>query len=170
MIHHFFFIQNQMQEEDWGREDAAEVWAEVLEKSLLGSSGCTEPPPQSTPKCMVVSVGGGHYQPKACDLLRHRDDVLVGHMLANYCFTGKKPEDWQAGVFEAVAASKAAAAGDVPVVLFVDKKSFKSELRNELVAFLDAKGLPYAFKENELIEVAERVAAGSVAAASAASK
>lgn len=167
------FVEIGSKDEDWGREDAAEVWAGVLERSLGlalpgkgsggGSDQATSP---AKPKAMVVGLGGGHYVPKMNDLLRHRDDVLIGHMCAGYCFNGA-PEEWQAGVLEAVAASKAAvpaSAGEVPVVVYVDKKAFKAAHRNDLMAFLEAQGLPYGVKESELVEAAERV--GSSAQAS----
>lgn len=155
------FVEIGSKDEDWGREDAAEVWAGVLERSLgLVPGNDAEPPSQPPkPKAVVVGLGGGHYVPKMNDLLRHRDDVVIGHMCAGYCFTGP-PEAWQRGVLEAVAASKAAVPDDVPVVVYVDKKAFKAAQRNELMAFLDAQGLPYGVKEGELIEAAERVRGG----------
>lgn len=165
------FVEIGSKDEDWGREDAAEVWAGVLERSLglavpaEGSSStssggfCDPAASPAKPKAMVVGLGGGHYVPKMNDLLRHRDDVLIGHMCAGYCFNGAA-EEWQAGVLEAVAASKVAvpaSAGEVPVVVYVDKKAFKAAQRNDLMAFLEAQGLPYGVKESELVEAAERV-------------
>lgn len=150
------FVEIGSKEEDWGREDAADIWAQVLERSLGLVEGSGDDPPK--PKAMVVGLGGGHYVPKYNDLLRHRDDVLIGHMCAGYCFNGPA-EAWQQGVLEAVAASRAAVGGKVglPVVVYVDKKSFKAAQRNELIEFLEGQGLPYGVKENELIEAAERV-------------
>lgn len=178
------FVEIGSKDEDWGREDAAELWAGVLERSLgfaapgegsnsSGSSSSSRSaqaaaPEQTKPKAMVLGLGGGHYVPKMNDLLRHRDDILVGHMCAGYCFEGA-PEAWQQGVLAAVAASKAAvpdsAADGIPVVVYVDKKSFKAARRNELMAFLDAQGLPYVVKESEIIEAAERVGSAQQASA-----
>jgi D-aminoacyl-tRNA deacylase len=159
------FVEIGSKEEDWGREDAARVWAGVLEESLGlsgGGGGAAEPPrPKPKAKAIVVGLGGGHYAPKMNDLLRHTgDEVLIGHMCANYCFNANgPPEVWQQGVLEAVAASKAAVDGDVPVVLYVDKKAFKAAQRNDLIAFLEAQGLAYGVKESEVLKAAERVVA-----------
>ncbi len=164
------FVEIGSKDEDWGREDAAAVWAGVLEESLgLLSSSTAAPQPPPKPKAMVVGVGGGHYVPKMNDLLRHRPDVLLGHMCAGYCFQGP-PEAWQRGVLEAVASSKAALGDDdkdVPVVVYVDKKAFKAAQRNEVLAFLEAQGLAYGVKENELIEKADAAAAALAASGAA---
>lgn len=158
------FVEIGSKDEDWGREDAADLWAEVLERSL----GLVEGGGRASvaPKAIVVGLGGGHYCPKINDLLRHRDDVLVGHVCASYAFKGLA-DAWQQGVLEAVAATKAAL-GDrqVPVLVYVDKKAFPAAQRNELLAFLDAQGLPYIVKENELDRVVAERAVGSSMSAS----
>lgn len=158
------FVEIGSKDEDWGRQDASGVWADVLERNLRLTEGAAAPAPplpQAKAKVAVVSLGGGHYTPKSNDLLRHTDDeVLIGHMLASYCFTGP-PEIWQQGVLEAVAATRAAAGEHVPVVVYVDKKSFKAELRNAVLAFLEARGIPFGVKENELLGAVERAAAAT---------
>ena len=100
-------------------------------------------------------MGGGHYTPKMNDLLRHRDDVLLGHVLASSCFNGPA-EDWQRGVEEAIRASRAAYGeeeerGNVKVCVYIDKKAFKSAPRQALVKYLEAQGISYGFKESELV-------------------
>lgn len=155
------FVEIGSKDEDWGREDAADLWAGVLEQSLglsEGGRGNVNEPPKP-PKAIVVGLGGGHYCPKMNDLVRHRDDVLIGHICASYAFKGPA-KAWQAGVLEAVEASKAAVDDSVPVIMYVDKKALPAALRNELLAFLEAEGLLFAVKEHELIEVAERAAGG----------
>ena len=160
--HPTMFVEIGSKEEDWGREDAAAVWAEVLGKALGldggggggGESGISKQeegekqPPQ---KLVVVGLGGGHYTPKCNDLLRHREDVLLGHVLASYCFTGPT-EQWQRGVEEAIAATRKAydKEDNVRIVAYLDKKSFKSAPRQELIDFLESKGVSYALKESEI--------------------
>ena len=157
------FVEIGSKDEDWGREDAAELWADVLERNLILQSEPPEAPAAAGPAVVVCSLGGGHYTPKSNDLLRHRADVRMGHILANYCFGGP-PEDWQRGVEEAVRSTQAAYGGgeegDVSVVVYVDKKAFKSAQRAELVAFLESKGWSYGFKEAELVAAATTATGG----------
>ncbi len=152
--HPSMFVEIGSKEEDWGREDAAAVWVEVLEKNLGlcggGSSGKEEEPASAAPPLVAVAFGGGHYTAKTNDLVRHRPDVFLGHILATYCFNGA-PEDWQHGVDEAIKATKAAYEHEeARVIVYIDKKSFKSAPRQALVEYLEAQGIPYAMKESEI--------------------
>jgi len=162
LAHPSMFVEIGSKEEDWGREDGACVWAEVLDQNL-GLSAAEESNSSSTntstsgtsSKLVVVGVGGGHYTPKMNDLLRHRPDVLLGHVLASYCFNGPA-EDWQRGMDEAIRATHAAyeegeKKEDVKVCVYIDKKAFKSAPRQALVKYLEAQSISYGFKESELV-------------------
>ena len=162
LAHPSMFVEIGSKEEDWGREDAARVWADVLDQNLglsaadgSSSSSSSSSNSSSSSKPVVVGVGGGHYTPKMNDLLRHREDVLLGHVLPSYCFNGSA-EYWQRGVEEAIRATRAAYEGeedrkDVKLCVYIDQKAFKSAPRQALVEYLEAKGISYGFKESELV-------------------
>jgi D-aminoacyl-tRNA deacylase len=168
LAHPSMFVEIGSKEEDWGREDGACVWAEVLDQNLglsasegsnssnsSSNSSSSSTRSSTSSKLVVVGVGGGHYTPKMNDLLRHRQDVLLGHVLASYCFNGPA-EDWQRGVEEAIRATRAAyeekeEKEDIKICVYIDKKAFKSAPRQALVKYLETQGISYGFKESELI-------------------
>jgi D-aminoacyl-tRNA deacylase len=82
------FVEIGSSEPQWGREDAAEVWATTLGE-LLGLDGSPQDPDMSPWLLagtsnyvdVVVGLGGGHYTPKMGDYAR-KSGALVGHMIA----------------------------------------------------------------------------------------
>jgi D-aminoacyl-tRNA deacylase len=85
------FIEIGSTEEHWGREDAANVWADVLSEELgfNGSLNSIE-----SDRVVMVGIGGGHYAPRHRSVLL-QSNALAGHLLANYSLPMNRPEgDW----------------------------------------------------------------------------
>ena len=122
------------------------MWADVilslLQDELRGGSAPEEPP--QVP--VVVTLGGGHYAPRANQMgaLEH---ALLGHMLANHSLPFMRDEDgtvlglWAKAVDVAVDASRMAhPARDV--VISLDRKSFRGWERKALFDHLEARNIP----------------------------
>mmetsp|Transcript_92509 Transcript_92509/g.169782 ORF Transcript_92509/g.169782 Transcript_92509/m.169782 type:complete len:452 (+) Transcript_92509:52-1407(+) len=158
------FVEIGSTEAEWGREDAGDLWSQVLLNNLVDTeSGGSESasnsffPEQST--VAVVLIGGGHYCPKMCDVARMGHHIYVGHILASYTLTSyfqKKANHtdkgfaqveggWQHVVTEAVEGTSRAFPGSKVVVL-IDKKAFKASIRNAIADFLSTKGIEHTYK------------------------
>lgn len=65
-MHPTMFVEIGSKEEDWGREDAAHVWADVLEKNLglsaTEANGVRIPAVEES-KLVIVGAGGGALHP-----------------------------------------------------------------------------------------------------------
>ena len=92
------FIEIGSSESHWNRRDAAEAWADVIEKGLgldggggFGNWNALTKGQRQEEKVMI-GVGGGHYAPRHTDVLR-KTNCWAGHQLANYALEMVKPED-----------------------------------------------------------------------------
>ena len=94
-------------------------------------------------------LGCGHYIPRFTSLLLDREDVSIGPCLANYCFNFDT-DFWKDGIDEAVSVTKKAFPPDHPLFIYIDKKSFKSAARQQLVEHLEARGLRYGYKAEDI--------------------
>lgn len=74
--------------------------------------------------------------------------MSIGPCLANYCFDFDT-SFWKDGIDEAVKATKKAYP-DHPLFVYVDKKSFKSAGRQQIVEHLEARGLRYGYKADDI--------------------
>lgn len=97
---------------------------------------------------MVVGLGGGHYAPRFNDLLRQRRDVDLGHLLGSHSLHFPHGQ-WQKAVMEAVNSTRRAYPGR-KVEAYIDRKAFKGGDRQKLTDFLDAEGVKWSFKPEEL--------------------
>jgi D-tyrosyl-tRNA(Tyr) deacylase len=77
---------------EWERADAGDVWARVLARALgLGGRDAEAPAweelsaEERACATVLLVLGGGHYMPAACDIVRASDcRLFVGHMVASY--------------------------------------------------------------------------------------
>ena len=139
------FIEIGSTEEHWGREDAANVWADVLSEEFeLKDSNSIEPnkPP------VMVGIGGGHYAPRHKAVLL-QTDALVGHLLANYSLPMNRPEGdwdpltgplpdgpWKNSIDVAVKQTQESFPHH-KVVAHLDRKSFKGWQRQSIRRYLE---------------------------------
>lgn len=76
-----FFIEIGSDERHWGRADAAELQASVVESI-----------PESNNYPVMIGIGGGHYTPRFTELALFRK-VNFGHFIPNYRTEGKTDEE-----------------------------------------------------------------------------
>jgi D-aminoacyl-tRNA deacylase len=140
------FIEIGSTEKHWGREDAANVWADVLseEFEFEQSSPTTE-----INQVVMVGIGGGHYAPRHRSVLL-QTNTLVGHILANYSLTMKRPEGdwdpftgqlpegpWMNSIDVAIDQTRASFPNH-KVVAHLDRKSFKGWQRQSIRRYLES--------------------------------
>eukprot|EP00635_Sarcinochrysidales_sp_CCMP3193_P014617 CAMPEP_0118899118 /NCGR_PEP_ID=MMETSP1166-20130328/5817_1 /TAXON_ID=1104430 /ORGANISM="Chrysoreinhardia sp, Strain CCMP3193" /LENGTH=324 /DNA_ID=CAMNT_0006838239 /DNA_START=48 /DNA_END=1022 /DNA_ORIENTATION=+ len=131
----------------------AALWAGVLNDVVLKEGGAPYYDDFVGDEAkVVVSLGGGHYQPKVGDLCGADDDLFLGHMVASYNFGTLSDDDddkedapWRQTVKTALDATRAAYPLLRPhqerkerlLTVRVEKKAFKSKDRAKLKAYLD---------------------------------
>ena len=154
------FIEIGSSETHWGRVDAAEVWADVMQigLGLDGSYGIgnwdsisTE---ERTVATVMLGIGGGHYAPRHTDVLR-KTNCWAGHQLANYALTMHKPEGdawnpdtgrlpdgpWEHAIRVSVESTRRAFPGGL-VMAHLDRKSFKGWQRRVIKRLLHELAVP----------------------------
>lgn len=157
------FLEIGSAESHWGRDDAGEIWADVLavELNLARSetTGTAEEPAknvswweltqeQREKSLVFIGIGGGHYAPRHTDLAK-LEGVFIGHLIAGYSLDFGETEAWKHAIVEGVESTKRAFEGCNLSVL-MDKKSFKGGQREKVEAFLTEMGLPFAHKKETL--------------------
>jgi len=154
------FIEIGSSETHWGRVDAAEAWADVMEIGLgldggegIGKWDSISPEERSSEKVMI-GIGGGHYAPRHTDVLR-KTDCWAGHQIANYALEMEKPEDdswdpdsgpipqgaWNHSIRVCVESTRAAFPGGM-VMAHLDRKSFKGWQRRVIKRCLEELNVP----------------------------
>ena len=154
------FIEIGSSETHWGRRDAAEAWADVMEVGLgldggkgVGNWATLSAEMRSDAKIMI-GVGGGHYAPRHTDVLR-KTECWAGHQLANYALEMDKPEDegwnpdtgmlpegaWNHAIQVSVESTRGAFPGG-KVMAHLDRKSFKGWQRRVIKRLLEELDVP----------------------------
>jgi D-aminoacyl-tRNA deacylase len=154
------FIEIGSSESHWGRVDAAEAWADVMEMGLGldGSEGVGDWNSMSRDERLVakvmIGIGGGHYAPRHTDVLR-KTNCWAGHQLANYALEMEKPEEtewnpdagrlpegaWQHAIRVSVESTRDAFP-DGLVMAHLDRKSFKGWQRRVIKRLLNELEVP----------------------------
>lgn len=140
------FIEVGSTEATWGHEGAAHVLATIMREGLLLQ-------PEETVwnalkhrgQTVVITLGGGHYAPRA-NLLGEHDGIWLGHMLATYALPFEKEENgvsghWKQAIQAAIAATRMAFPEGF-LVCSMDKKAFKGWQRQAIRDFLEEEGIP----------------------------
>ena len=154
------FIEIGSSESHWDRTDAADAWADVMEKGLgldggegVGNWDALSLDERKNAKVMI-GIGGGHYAPRHTDVLR-KTNCWAGHQLANYALEMNKPEDeswdpdvgmyptgaWQHSIRVCVESTRAAFP-DGQVMAHLDRKSFKGWQRRVIKRWLNELNVP----------------------------
>ena len=143
------FIEIGSTPQHWGREDAANVWADVLSEELGLESTISTP---QTNQVVMVGIGGGHYAPRHKNVLLETN-ALTGHLLANYSLSMNRPEgDWdplsdklpQGPWMNSIDVAFRQTLESFPnqrVVAHLDRKSFKGWQRQSIKRYLESKNI-----------------------------
>ncbi len=140
------FIEVGSTEDTWGHQGAAEVLAHLIRDGLLYSTETAWNPTAHQGQVVVVTLGGGHYAPRASQLAA-LDGVWLGHMLATYALPFMLTDDgdvlgtWRQSILGALASTQEAFPGG-DIVCSMDKKAFKGWQRQAVRDLLTSKNIP----------------------------
>ena len=139
------FIEIGSTSETWGHKEAAKLLAGIIYRGL-GLDGGKGLGKWNGEGQVVVTLGGGHYAPRA-NMLGLYDHVWIGHMLATYALQFVKNEDesitgtWENSIRKAISATKEAFPGG-QIVCSMDKKAFKGWQRQAIRDLLSELEVP----------------------------
>lgn len=139
------FIEVGSTEATWDHLGAARVLANIMRKGLLGEDTTSWDPSKHAGQTVVVTLGGGHYAPRA-NLLGALEGVWIGHMLATYAMPFEQDGEhvggnWRQALDAALEATKVSFPGG-DLVCSMDKKAFRGWQRQAIRAHLEALGIP----------------------------
>lgn len=140
------FIEVGSTEATWGHQGAAAVLAGIIKDGLLVEKDNVWDPSVHEGQLVLVTLGGGHYAPRA-NQLAALDDVWLGHMLATYALPFEQGPDgivggrWKQSVLAALKATRRAFPGG-DIVCSMDKKAFKGWQRQAVRDLLKTEGVP----------------------------
>ena len=147
------FIEIGSTDATWGHIGAAKLLSEIIFRGLGldGSQGLGKWDGNGK---VVVTLGGGHYAPRANSLGLH-EHVWIGHMLATYALPFTRDDDgkisgmWENSIRKAISSTKSAFPGG-EIVCSMDKKAFKGWQRQAIRDLLDELKVPL-LKSAEII-------------------
>ena len=157
------FIEVGSTEPYWPNEEAAKLLAEIIGEGLgfennFSNSAWT---PENIGEPVLMTLGGGHYAPKA-NKLALEENVWLGHMLANHSLPFGSQEDpgilWKQSIDAVLSSTKKAFPGG-KVVCNVEKKSFKGWQRQLIYEHLDSVGIEVV-RTNAFLEMVKGCQAG----------
>ena len=140
------FIEVGSTESTWGHQGAAELLATIIQEGLLGRLEDEWIPEQHEGQLVLVTLGGGHYAPRA-NQLASLDGVWLGHMLATYALPFEMAENgdvlgtWKQSIEAGLEATKTSFPGG-DIVCSMDKKAFKGWQRQAIRTYLESVGIP----------------------------
>lgn len=152
------FIEVGSTEATWGHEGAARLLANIMREGLVVQDKQTRwNEEEHQGQTVVVTLGGGHYAPRA-NLLGSMEQVWLGHMLATYALPFEQTEQgvtgpWRQAIAAAIEATKQAFPGG-DLVCSMDKKAFRGWQRQAVRDYLEEEGIPLLTSR----QIAERVA------------
>jgi D-aminoacyl-tRNA deacylase len=147
------FIEIVSKAETWGHEEAAVVLAGIIYRGL-GLDGSDGLGKWNNEGRVVVTLGGGHYAPRA-NMLGLHEGIWIGHMLATYALPFERDESgnvsgmWENSIRKAITSTKLAYPGG-EVVCSMDKKAFKGWQRQAIRDLLEELDVPL-LKRAEII-------------------
>ena len=89
------FIEIGSTEQDWPNTDAAELLSEIIAEGMALNGGASIglwDPVSNAEELVLVTLGGGHYAPRA-NKLDALEGVLLGDLLTTYALQCCKPQD-----------------------------------------------------------------------------
>ncbi|MGY8755350.1 MAG: D-aminoacyl-tRNA deacylase [Candidatus Poseidoniales archaeon] len=137
------FIEIGSTKATWGHLGAAKLLAGIIHRGL-GLDGGNGFGNWDGDGKVVITLGGGHYAPRANKIALDKD-VFLGHILATYAIPFSRDEDenitgmWEHSIRAAVSSTKIAYPG-AQLLCSIEKKAFKGwqrQLIRDLMAALD---------------------------------
>ena len=131
----------------WSHAGAGQVWADLLLDLLSEELQGREAPTQPQHHPVVVTLGGGHYAPRA-NMMAAEQGALLGHMLARHSLPFEPSDEgtdvggaWRHAINESLASTRRAHPGR-SVVVSMDKKSFRGWQRQAVRDHLELREIP----------------------------
>lgn len=140
------FIEVGSTEATWGHVGAAKLLANIMRQGLLEQPQTTWCPERNEGELVLVTLGGGHYAPRA-NQLAALDGVWLGHMLASYALPFEQMPDgevggtWKPSILAALDSTRRSFPGG-ELVCSMDKKAFRGWQRQAVRALLHEEGIP----------------------------
>lgn len=141
------FIEVGSTDATWGHEGAADLLAGIIRDGLLSPDSKTWSEVSNKEEQLVlVTLGGGHYAPRANNLAA-LENIWLGHMLASYAlpFTlveGEEPTGtWKQAINDAIDSTHKAFPGG-ELIVSMDKKAFKGWQRQAIRQHLETMNIP----------------------------
>ena len=140
------FIEVGSTEATWGHAEAAKLLAEIIRDGLLKNEVDTWDPNRHADDLVLVTLGGGHYAPRA-NHLASVDRVWLGHMLATYALpfeqssVGEVTGRWKQSILAALEATRRSFPGG-ELICSMDKKAFRGWQRQAIRDLLEEEGIP----------------------------
>ena len=131
-------------EDEWGREDVADCWAEVISDVLVmfGSKSVYF----NSDLDVMIGFGGGHYAPRHKAVILN-SDINVGHIIANYSLIFEQNNEsespsgpWSECIQSAVDSTRISFPQS-KIFAHLDRKSFKGWQRSAIIQKLDDLGV-----------------------------
>ena len=140
------FIEVGSTEATWGHVGAAEFLAKLTHDALFEDGyGVVWDEEQHSGSLVLITLGGGHYAPRA-NVLAGYNGVWLGHMLATYALPFEKNDGvpggtWAQSIDAAVDSTMQSFPG-AQLVVYMEKKAFKGWQRQAIRDHLEMKKLP----------------------------
>lgn len=138
------YIEIGSTEDEWGREDVADCWAEVISDVLVmfGSKSVYF----NSDLDVMIGFGGGHYAPRHKAVILN-SDINVGHIIANYSLIFEQNNEseipsgpWSECIQSAVDSTRISFPQS-KIFAHLDRKSFKGWQRSAIIQKLDDLGV-----------------------------
>jgi D-aminoacyl-tRNA deacylase len=138
------YIEIGSTEDEWGREDIADCWAEVISDVLVmfGSKSAYFNPDLD----VMIGFGGGHYAPRHKAVILN-SDINVGHIIANYSLIFEQNNEsenpsgpWSECIQSAVDSTRISFPQS-KIFAHLDRKSFKGWQRSAIIQKLGNLGV-----------------------------
>ena len=140
------FIEVGSTQATWGHVEAARLLASIINDGLFHAShSMTWDEDVHAGQVVVITLGGGHYAPRA-NQLAAKEGVWLGHMLASYALPFEQNDgllagNWSIAIDEAIRATTLAFPGG-HLVASMDKKSFRGWQRQAVRDHLAIRNIP----------------------------
>ena len=138
------YIEIGSTEDEWGREDVADCWAEVISDVLVmfGSKSAYFNPDLD----IMIGFGGGHYAPRHKAVILN-SEINLGHIIANYSLIFEQKNEsespsgpWSECIQSAVDSTRISFPQS-KIFAHLDRKSFKGWQRSAIIQKLGNLGV-----------------------------
>jgi D-aminoacyl-tRNA deacylase len=138
------YIEIGSTEDEWGREDVADCWAEVISDVLVMFE--SKSVYFNSDLDVMIGFGGGHYAPRHKAVILN-SDINVGHIIANYSLIFEQNNEseipsgpWSECIQSAVDSTRISFPQS-KIFAHLDRKSFKGWQRSAIIQKLDDLGV-----------------------------